>query len=325
MPIFEQHPWGYSLRALLGGIHNIHPYYIDELFRTHNYTTEEICNIAATIKEKCPISFSSEKLKMILNERFYIPTVTQAKETIRSIEKELKIIPAKDTFHLKILRIKDIHKGKKFLVIANGPSILKYENPIKKLIKGQDFVTIGCNFLNGVYEPDYHIFVSKKRFLKYVPSVSAGSILIVPNFFGRRLIKENYNGRVERIQVVLGNDPNVVPIQGISQHLLHLNVAANAILTAYQMGAQEIMAVGMDGYESRDPGKVIYFYNEEDSPDNKITASLRYENLTVELKRVVDFLHEQGISFSIVTPTSHKRYYKNMLTDKYAEASCEQA
>lgn len=311
--IFQKYPWGYSLRSLLGGIQNIHPYYLDELFNSRNYTIEEIYNIVETIKEKCPVSFSGERLKVALEERFYIPTAAQAQDTIQKIEKQLKVIPAKDSFSLNTLAFEDRHKGEKFLIIANGPSIAKYKDKIKKLIQKQGLITIGCNFLNGVFIPDYHIFVSKKRFLKYAPSVAKKSRLLIPSFFGKRIVKENYNGDTEYIQVNLENDLKSCPIQGISQHVIYLNVAANAILTAFQMGAQEIMAVGMDGYQAQEPGKVVYFYNEKDVPDNKITASFRYENMTIELKRVADFLHEQGIAFSIITPTSLKRYYKNIL------------
>ncbi|HSA31441.1 MAG TPA: aldolase catalytic domain-containing protein [Candidatus Omnitrophota bacterium] len=313
LPLFEKDPWGYSLRSLLGGIRNIHPYYIDELFNSHNYTIEEICNIAETVKEKCPISFSGEKLKNALEERFYVPTTSQAKEAIRSIEKELKAIPSKDAFSLDSLGMKDRHKGKKFLIIGNGPSIVKHEDKIKGLIKRLGLVTIGCNFLNSVYAPDYHIFVSKKRFLKYAATVSKKSILLVPSFFGKRLVQENYSGPVEYVQIDSIDDLNSSPIDGIRQQVKYLNVGVNAILTALQMGAQEIMAVGMDGYESEEQGKVVYFYNEKDVPDDKAAASLRYENMDIELKRVSDFLNDLGIPFSIITPTSHKKYFNNSI------------
>jgi 4-hydroxy 2-oxovalerate aldolase len=313
LALFEQYRWGYSLNSLLGGISNVHPYYIDELFHAHNYTIEEIWNILGVIKEKCPISFSGEKLKDALGERFYVPNITQTRRTIREIEDELKIIPAKDGFLLHKLSIKNRHRGRSFLIIANGPSIVKYKDKIDRLIRRKNLVTIGCNFLNKIYQPDYHLFVNKRRFLKYAPTVLKTSTLLVPGFFGKRLVAENYSGNPEYIQIKPQNDPNSDPVKGIDQQSLHLNVATTAILTAFQMGADEIMAVGMDGYQSQEPGKVVYFYNELDVPDDKAAASVRYENLAIELKRVADFLHGQGVSFSIITPTSHKRYYQNIL------------
>jgi hypothetical protein len=139
------------------------------------------------------------------------------------------------------------------------------------------------------------------------------SRLLVPSFFGKRLVEENYNGDLDYIQINPEDSLKNPPVKGISQQVVYLNVAVAAILTAFQMGAEEIMAVGMDGYQSQEPGKVVYFYNEKDVPVDKADASVRYENLALELKRVADFLYEQGVSFSIITPTSHKRYYQNIL------------
>ena len=102
------------------------------------------------------------------------------------------------------------------------------------------------------------------------------------------------------------------PIEGIIQQHVYLNVAIAAILSAYQMGVKDIMIAGMDGYENENTKEMVYFYNENDQPDDQKIASLRYENLAFELKRVSEFLQRGGIDFSIITPTSHKRYYKNI-------------
>jgi len=314
--LFEKYRWGYSLQSLMGGVNNVHPYYVAELFNSHSYTVEEIWNILKTVKVKCPISFSGEKLKNALRERFYVPDAVQTNATIKEIEKEMKIIPAKDSFSLRSLSIKDKHLGKKFLIIANGPSIVKFKDKINKLIQKQGLVTIGCNFLKGIYEPDYHLFVNKKRFLKYATSVSKNSTLIVPTFFGRRMVVENYAGVAQYIQIKPYSSLKRPPVEEINQCSVYLNVGVSAILTAFQMGAQEIMAVGMDGYESQEPGKMVYFYNEKDIPNDRITASVRYENMVMELRRVADFLHEQGVPFSIITPTSHKKHYKNIILFK---------
>ena len=312
LKLIEKYKWGYSLATLFGGIRNIHPYYVTELFKYHTYTIEEIWDIISSIKEKCPISFSDEKLKKVLGERFYIPTTEQAAEIVKKIESQIKIFPSEDAFSLSELKIRDRHKNKKFLIIANGPSIVKYEKKIKELIAKEGLLTIGCNFLKNIYEPTYHLFVSKKRFLKYVSSVSKNSTLIVPTFFGRRLVEENYNGKCEYIEITPANDLNSKPIDGTAQRSVYLNVAVAAILTAYQMGAQEIMAVGVDGYEQDGSKEPIYFYNEDDVPDDKMTASFRYESLVNEIKRASGYLQGEGIPFFIITPTSHKGYYKNI-------------
>jgi 4-hydroxy 2-oxovalerate aldolase len=58
--LFNKYSWGYKLQSLLGGLKNIHPYYIDELFAKKSYTIAEIWNASDFIKENCPTSFSIE-------------------------------------------------------------------------------------------------------------------------------------------------------------------------------------------------------------------------------------------------------------------------
>ena len=78
------------------------------------------------------------------------------------------------------------------------------------------------------------------------------------------------------------------------------------------MGASEIYAVGIDGYIDEINKKMTFFYNEDDTPDNKEIASARYEMFVDELDRVNKFLQGKTIPFSILTPTSHKKYYKKI-------------
>jgi 4-hydroxy 2-oxovalerate aldolase len=313
LALFDKYKWGYSLEALMSGIKNIHPYYVKEIFDSRSYTVEEIWNILDSIKKNCPVSFSRDELQHTLQGRFYIPTGEQAAETIKEVEKKVKIIPAQDAFHLKTNSLHNRHKHKKMLVIANGPSILRYHKKIEKFIDDHNLVTIGCNYLKNVYLPKYHIFVGKKRFIKYAATVSDKSTLIVPTFFGRKLVDDNYYGKKEYIEIESVNDSSTTPIDGIVQRIVHINVAVSAILTAYQLGAKEIFVAGLDGYEKENDKKMLYFYNEDDRPCDRVTASLRYERLVRELKRIADFLNEEGIPFSIITSTSHTRYYRNLL------------
>jgi|SRR3989344_2674229 len=308
--------WGYSLKTLLSGGRNIHPYYVSEIFKNNNYTVEEIWNALDYIKTNCPISFNEEKLKSALGQRFYIPTTLDAAKVVKDIEQQVKIFPARDAFSLKRINFTNKFKNKKFLIITNGKSIKKYKSKIEKLIFKEKLVTIGCNYLQDLFNPDYHIFVSKKRFLKYILTVNKKSTLLVPTFFGRELIEENYNGKCEYIEIKSTDNFSLSSIDGIAQQNVYLNVGVSAILTAFQMGAKEIMIVGMDGYRDEKTKEIAYFYNEDGVPEDKNISSLKYGNFIKELDRVGDFLRGKGVPFYIVTPTSHKKYYKNILNLK---------
>jgi len=311
LDLFSQLNWGYKIQSLMGGLKNIHPYYIDDLFGRRNYTVDEIWNALDIVKERCPISYSVEKLNQALSERFYTPlTKEKVGEICSGIEDQMKIISAPDAFSANPLELEHRHDGRAVLVIANGPSVVKYMSQIQKFVKDENCVTIGFNYLPGKIVPDYHMFVSRKRFLKYVPSVSPDSILLIPSFFGKEFVAENYNGGSSYFNVDTVDNDSTPPVEAGQQCLVNLNVGVCAILMAFQMGAARIFAVGMDGYVDEMNKQQVYFYTENDLPENKDVASFRYEMLVDELQRTNRFLQDRSVPFSIITPTSHKKYYK---------------
>lgn len=305
--------WGYSLNTLLSGGRNIHPYYVDELVNSNIYTVEEIWNVLDKIKKDCPISYNKDKLDFSLKQRFYTPSLENAKDVVSKIVEQIKLFPSKDAFVLEKIPFINRHKGKKFLIIANGPSIKKYKKSIDKLIEKEKFITIGCNSLEALYKPDYHIFVSKKRLLKYISEVNKDSILMVPTCFGKEMVQENFNGKCEYIEIKMVDKSTKNPTKGVVQQHIYLNVGVAAVLTALQMGAKEIIMVGMDGYKDENTKEIEYFYNEDGIREDKEISCQKYGNLKIELDLVGDFLGKKGVPFSIITPTSHNKYYKNLL------------
>ena len=311
--IYKKYNWGYKLQNLISGLKNIHPYYIDELFEKKSYTIDEIWNASDFIKENCPTSFSLEELNTALGNRFFKPlTPEKANEILNVISEQIKIIPAFDAFKVNDFELKQKHKGKKFLIIANGNSIINYKDEIDKLISNEKLITIGVNYIKDIFIPDYHVFVSRKRLLKYIDSINKESTLLIPSFFGKEIIDQNYSGQYYYfdIETVDSNESKV--LKENTQNCIYLNVSISAILLAYLMGASEIYAVGIDGYIDEINKKMTFFYNEDDTPDNKEIASARYEMFVDELDRVNKFLQGKTIPFSILTPTSHKKYYKKI-------------
>lgn len=314
LKLFERHDWGYKVPSLMGGLKNIHPYYIDELFKRKIYTIDEIWNALDMIKEKCPISYSVEKLNQTLDKRFYTPLTMEKVEKVYSeIGDQLKIIPATDGFKVNGFEIKNKHVGRKFIVIANGPSIIRYKDEINNFINDESLVTIGVNYLDDNYIPDYHLFVSKKRFLKYATSVKKNSVVMVPSYFGKNIVKEIISSKCIYFDLETVDEESECPIVGSTQKLVNLNVSVAAILSAYMMGAAEIYGVGMDGYIDEKDKQIVYFYDEHDKIDDKIIASMRYEKMATELERVNSFLQDNSVPFSIITPTSHKKYYRPII------------
>jgi len=309
----SKYNWGYKIQSLLGGLKNIHPYYVDAMFDLKTYTVDEIWNALDVVKEQCPISYSSEKMSDYLNKRLYVPlTSDKVKDLFSKIEDQLTIIPSSDAFFSDKSHIDGIHSGKRFLIIANGISTKQRRREIESFIKSKDCIVIGLNYLDGMFSPDYHMFVNRKRFEKYVTSISKDSTLVVPSFFGKTYVEQFYKGSVIYPNMIQSNSIDESPIVNGTLNIKYLNIAISAILLAYQMGASEIYAVGMDGYVDESNKEILYFYNEDDVPEDKSISSVRYEKLSMELDRVNKFLVDRSIPFSIITPTSHKKYYKNI-------------
>jgi 4-hydroxy 2-oxovalerate aldolase len=311
---FKELDWGYNLKSYLSGIKNIHPYYVDELMKRKGYTIEEQWDIFTMVANKCPISFSVEKMNEALGNRFYIPLPPEkSRKLCEDIIDQFKIIPSTDAERKKTSNLLNIHKNRNFVVITNGPSISKYRQEISEFIKRENAITIGVNFLNNLFVPDFHMFMSKKRFMKYANTVNKKSKLLIPWFFGDSIIREFYSDRYEFFDIETTDSEEIEPVTDSTQKVLYLNVGISAILMAYQMGASNIFAVGMDGYLNESNPELVYFYNEDDTPDRKEIASVRYDHMAKELNRVNHYLQDKGIPFTIITPTSHKKFYRNLL------------
>lgn len=313
LELFNKYTWGYDLRVLIGGLANIHPYYIDELFEQNSYSIDEIWAISKLIKEKCPTSYSSIELKKFINERFYTPfTEEKVREIFNEISKEFKLIPSEDSFVQGEFELINKHIGRKFLIIASGPSILKYKDEIQEIIEKENLITIGVNYLQNLFTPNYHLFVNKKRFSKYKSTISPDTSLILPSYFGKKVASNIQVSSLNYFDLGISSEKNYDCVVGMSkQEVINPNVSISAILLAYMMGASEIFAVGIDGYLNDQEEKMNFFYNEDETPDDKEIASVRYEMFVQELERTNTYLQKCGVPFTIITPTSHKKYYRN--------------
>ncbi|MBR6099000.1 hypothetical protein IKP85_04565 [bacterium] len=63
-------PWGYGIPSLIGGLKNIHPYYVDSLFNQKNFTADDIWTAAELIKKYAPVSFDTDEMNAILSGKF---------------------------------------------------------------------------------------------------------------------------------------------------------------------------------------------------------------------------------------------------------------
>lgn len=307
LPEISKTPWGYSIPTLISGIKNVHPYYVKDLFNKHLYTINEVWNASGLVKKECPVSFNKEHMETILSEKFV------NYDDVKIINK-IPLTPEPDAFLQGKPVFYNKHAGRNFLIIANGSSISKYKEKINHFIKEKDCIVIGTNFLDNLYTPDYHCFVNRKRFLKYGSTIGKNSTLLLPSFAGIAIIDKigNLKNTVAYFDAEVTDDKNSPVFNGFCHNYLGLNVAISAIYCALQMGAKEIFAAGMDGF-GENAELMEYFYKEADSIDDKKMLVNAYETLSEDLQRINRYMESKSIPFSIITPTSHTNYYKNII------------
>ena len=305
-------PWGYSPGGLMSGLTNLHPYYINALTQSGLYTTDEMWNALGLIKARCPISYSAQSLKQVMEERLYVPlTEARAEAICAELSSQIHVAPDAGAEPTGQFSLAQRHPGRHFLVIGTGPSVVRHLDAIRRYVERWNCVTIGVNNLAGVFEPDYHVFVSRRRFERYIGGVAPRSTLLLPSHFGRAYVDSHTDQPVVYFDCHAPASRTEPPLAGQTQQCLALNVGISGILAAFQMGAAEIGVVGMDGYLDSDERHMRHFHDEEERVESTEFATMRYELMAAELDRVDAFLEAQGVPFSILTPTSHRRFYRS--------------
>ena len=173
-----------------------------------------------------------------------------------------------------------------WLVIATGPSVRKYENEIRSFSDGM--TTIGVHHMAGRFVPDYHLFVSKKRYKKYGRHVNPQSTLVLTSRMGGHFDVENeYPSPVGSIEFF---DERVVS-RGASGGVL-------AVAYAIVRGAQQVFVAGMDGYGDG----AGHHYKEKDNSWDRL---MEHESATPMILRDLNRI----VPVKIITPTVYQEYY----------------
>lgn len=297
--------WGYQLIYMLSGIFQCHPSYAQKLIDFREFTIEDMCRVLECIKRRNPSGFSPELLETILKQGVSGGSKGRSGSGTAAI--------AASGQRGRAVPYRNRHKGRNFLVLGNGPTIKQYEADIKLFIGKYSPVVLGPNYLGGLFTPDYHVFCNKKRFVKYVDTVSEGSRLLLGQHIPRQLIREHCSREYETISYVDAMDRDF-GIDG--RGVIQCNCRTVSVLllgVAIVMGAERIFAAGLDGYLNMDEAGNILFYKESDEKeDRQLLVSMHEWNNTF-IRQINDYLLRRGQEgLHILTPTSYSTFYKGI-------------
>jgi len=307
----QKYGWGYTLPNMLSGIARCHPDYAKNLARMHEFTTEDIWQILNIIRELNPVGYSEEVLEKVVRDGMLHSKNIQFK--VPPSREAVQAGTGEDQADLKPAYI-DRHKGKDFLILANGPTLSVYRDQIKEFSAKYNPVVMGANFLNGLFIPEYHAFNNKRRFMSYIKSVDNKSKLLISRYIGEEMIRDHLGPQraYERLIYLDRLDAKFDIRDGIIQTNCR-TVSVFLIAVAMVMGAKRIYVAGMDGYQGKSQKNKSHFYKEDDET-SEIEAIRQKNSWNLHyLEQIEDYLVNQGkAGINILTPTVYKRFYKGI-------------
>ena len=286
----------------MSGVFEFHPYYTKELVSYREFTIEDILRTVKRISEEKPIGFSKELLENFIKSDYFErngETVPAGKVSKVDLEE----------FKNAEVKYKDRHRGKDFLVLANGPNLKKYKDKIDEFIKKYDPIILGANYLEGMFIPHYHAFNNKKRFINYHYYVHPKSKLMLGPNLDLDLMGIKLDREYEELVYINSNKNKFDIVDGV----ITSNCRTISILlmgVAIVMGAERIFTFGMDGYFMKTSD--FHFYNEDESADKKIIRE-KHRSSYRHISEIDEYVRAHGKEgIHILTPTSYEKFYKGI-------------
>lgn len=306
--IEQEHKWGYQLPYMLSGMFQCHPNYAKTLVDMREYSVEDMWKAMDVIKKRKTIGFSKEALDDVMNSGLIGRNQPNGNEAIEN-ESDGGAGGCGKKAEVSYL---NRHTGRDFLVLANGPTLKAYQEPIRRFIEKYNPVVLGANYLGDLFVPDYHAFNNKKRFIMYSDSVAPESKLLIGEHLPESLIREYVDRSYESLRYL---DRTSAPF-GIVDGVIQANCRTISILllgVAIVMGASRVFAAGMDGYIGTDSSGSFHFYKEKDDKSDQemiISQHQWCENFIAQIDQHLVSNGSEGIH--ILTPTSYKGFYKGI-------------
>jgi len=299
--------WGYNLPYMLSGSQEIHPNYAKSLMEKSEYSIDDMVSALEMIKELNVVGFDKKLMDKIVDSGF----VNRREKIFEKQHDEKEVKKLANQYPVNYI---DRHKGKDFIILANGPTLKEHKKDVDRLIEEYQPIVMGVNYLGGFFKPDYHAFSNKKRFINYHESVDPDSQLLLSSSFDDDFITQYITRDYERIVHLKHTSSEFDIIDGVISSNCR-TVAMLLIATAIVMGARRIFVAGLDGYKSKDlyNKQAVHFYQESEETDNIRNLFEKHEWNEALLKGINNYLiqhNRDGIY--IVTPTSYKNFYNSV-------------
>lgn len=305
VPISKIRIWGYQIPYMFTGIMSCHPNYALHLMKRGGLRIQDMESAFRVVSKTCPTKFDPELMDTVLN-------VTSQQNGSQNQGYEPQVSPSLNSARRNaVASYKGAHSGKIFLVIANGPTLRKYEEKITAFIETYKPIVLAANFCNTV-TPDYHAFVNVGRYNSYKHTVSPDSKLLL----SEEIVQHDSSASDHLLLLYDNYLKNRFDIDEPTGRI-NTNCCTVSVLllgVAIVMGGTEIYAVGMDGYiDTDDSGNFLYYGKESNDEQEEADILKKHQWCAKHIGEINTYLKCRGhAGISILTPTSYKTWFTSI-------------
>ena len=304
---WEKGQWGYQLPYMLSGMFNVHPNYATELVGRREYTIEDIWKAMQVVRQQNPVGFSRDLLDELIAKGLVGNSTPTA---VGKLSGGINGSRGEEGRRFTV-SYANRHRGRDFLVLANGPSLPTYAEQVREFMQRYDPIVLGANYLGGLFVPHYHAFNNKRRFIDYVGQVDPQSTLLLGANMGQGFIREHTDRDFEWLAFrnQLTDFEIVDGVVASSCRTISVLLCGVAIV----MGADRIFVAGMDGYVGLDTSGRVHFYEETDETSEPEIVLEKHQLNYRYLEQIDHYLEVNGKEgLHILTPTGYAKFYKGI-------------
>lgn len=302
LSLMAKNPWGYRLQYMISGIFDSHPSYSMNMIKKREYSMEDIWQVLELVNKIRPTGFDQKILDKIIRNGIVgsVTPVSTHKSIVDGVDNNTSVPYV------------NRHKGRDFLILANGPTLKEKRDEIQAFIDKYNPIVMGANYLSDLFEPDYHAFVNKNRFKMYANMISAKSKVLIGENITSEMVREYLAKDYEYLCFVDSvNNPFGIVNGRIQTSCRTISVLLMGV--AVVMGAKRIFSAGMDGYiVTKELGKYLFYDEVFDTVDMDIKLEIHRwnEHFMKQIDEYIKSIGGEGIH--IITPTSYKSFYKSI-------------
>lgn len=256
LPIYLEHPWGYSIAYFLSSAVKCHPNYISYFFGKQNIQVRTIGNLLTQIPPEYRLVYHPEIIEEIYQN--YQDNAIDDLEELHKLRKEWK--------------------GKKILVLAPGKSVQSKHKTIQKYIEKQKPYVISINFLPD-FPVDMLFVANQKRYEAIKDSIDYSRTIFTSNITD---LPETDDVRLVNYSNLLNSGKDVFDSSGMM--LLKLLVKAKV---------KQVGVAGLDGFKINYLSNYCdkrFLYQEDEKTIRRKNKQMREQIKLLEKEMEIHFI-----------------------------------